>query len=304
MSRSRDRNSSRKRSRLRISIVGAGKVGQTLARLAHLAGYEIGDVICLSRRSAVRAAGFIGAGTAQATSRAILSPCDIILISTPDDKIPEAVRLILGSARPRPRSTSGPAKPARGRERSGRIAPVAIHTSGATSSAVLKPLRTMGTSIASCHPLQTFQSTARALTLIPSSYFCIEGDARAKLAARRLVRDIGGNFFEIPTGMKPLYHAAAVMASAGLVSLLSISLEILGKCGLDDKTSRAVLLPLIQGAVANLGSVGPQRAMTGPIPRHDLGTIERNRAALASLNQSWLVIYNLLTDRGFQLVRS
>ena len=304
MSRSRDRNSSRKRSRLRISIVGAGKVGQTLARLAHLAGYEIGDVICLSRRSAVRAAGFIGAGTAQATSRAILSPCDIILISTPDDKIPDAVRLILGSARPRPRSSRGPAKPARGPERSGRIAPVAIHTSGATSSAVLKPLRTMGTSIASCHPLQTFQSTARALTLIPSSYFCIEGDARAKLAARRLVRDIGGGFFEIPTGMKPLYHAAAVMASAGLVSLLSISLEIVGKCGLDDKTSRAVLLPLIQGAVANLGSVGPQRAMTGPIPRHDLGTIERNRAALASLNQSWLVIYNLLTDRGFQLVRS
>jgi predicted short-subunit dehydrogenase-like oxidoreductase (DUF2520 family) len=268
---------------LKISIIGAGSVGQTIGRLAREAGYEITDVVSRRKRSAVAAARFIGAGRALSAAGAQLSAADILLIATPDDRIGEAVELALNNA-----------------SRFGRA--VALHTSGAVASDALKSLAARGMAIGSCHPLQTFESPTRALELIPSSYFCIEGDRRAALAARRLVRLLGARYFEIPTQMKSLYHAAAVMASGGVVALLSISLDILKRCGLSDAQSRKALMPLVEGAVANTRAVGPRRALTGPIPRGDAGTVARNMKALARLDKQWLEIYRLLAARSLTLV--
>ncbi|HKG20593.1 MAG TPA: DUF2520 domain-containing protein, partial [Blastocatellia bacterium] len=149
---------------MRISIIGAGRVGRTLGRLAHRSGHEVGDVVCSSRRSARSAVVFIGAGAPHGESRARLSPAGLFLISTPDDRIMDAVELIGGA-------------PGTGR-------PSALHTSGSLSSDVLSPLRERGFSIGSCHPLQTFPRPSRSEALVRSTYFCIEGDARAVRVAR------------------------------------------------------------------------------------------------------------------------
>jgi predicted short-subunit dehydrogenase-like oxidoreductase (DUF2520 family) len=267
---------------LRLSIIGAGRVGQTIGRMARAAGYDIADVVCRSRRSALAAVRFIGAGNAQAYARARLSAADLILIATPDDKIKEAVELIFRNA-----SSIGEA--------------AVLHASGALASDVLNRLTSKRFSVGSCHPLQTFESPARALRLARSSYFCIEGEPGAVRAARKLTRKIGARHFEIPTEMKSLYHAAAVMASGGVVALVSISLEILARCGLTESEARHVLLPLIEGTIANVRAVGPSRALTGPVPRGDTGTVARNMAALADVDSDWLEIYRLLGARGLAL---
>ncbi|HWP41771.1 MAG TPA: DUF2520 domain-containing protein, partial [Blastocatellia bacterium] len=176
-----------------------------------------------------------------------------------------------------------------------------LHTSGSLSSEVLRPLGAYRMSAGSCHPLQSFESPARAVALIKQSYFCIEGERRAAGAARRLVRSLGARYFEIPTEMKGLYHAAAVLASGGVVSLVSISLELFARCGLSPGESRRVLLPLIEGTVANVRAVGPARALTGPVRRSDTRTIQRNIDALAATDSRWLQIYMLLTERAIQL---
>ncbi|HXG91566.1 MAG TPA: DUF2520 domain-containing protein [Blastocatellia bacterium] len=267
---------------MKITIIGAGRVGQALGRLAREAGYEIADVVSTSRRSAAASVRFIGAGRAQAASRARLSAADLILIATPDDKITAAVGLIEKNA-----LTIGRA--------------IALHTSGAIASDALKRLTQYKIAIGSCHPLQTFESPDRALSLVPASYFCIEGEPRAVRAARRLVRDIGARYFEIPTEMKSLYHAAAVMASGGVVALLSISLQLLERCGLSETQSQRVLLPLVEGTVANVRAVGPARALTGPVRRGDTGTVERNMKAIAAVDNDWLEVYRLLAERGLAL---
>ena len=45
-----------------LNIIGAGRLGQTLGRLAQQAGYGIGSVLCRSAAAAEAACAFIGAG--------------------------------------------------------------------------------------------------------------------------------------------------------------------------------------------------------------------------------------------------
>jgi predicted short-subunit dehydrogenase-like oxidoreductase (DUF2520 family) len=165
-------------------------------------------------------------------------------------------------------------------------------------------LRESNFAVGSCHPLQTFESPRRALAVIPQSYFCIEGDAPAARAARTFVRRIGARSFEIPTTMKSLYHAAAVMASGGVTALLSVSLEALQHCGLNEAQARRVLLPLTEATVANVRAVGPRRALTGPVRRADVGTVQRNLEALAATDARWLEVYRLLAAHGLSLIES
>jgi len=267
-----------------------------MGKAALLAGHQIADVVCRSGASALAATRFIGSGTPQASSNAALGPADLVLISTQDDRITMAVRLIRRCAAGLSASDSGqPAGNRRG--------PITIlHTSGALSSQILRPLRQQGFLTGSCHPLQTFESAGRSLGSLRHTYFCIEGDSQALRIARKMVRDIGGRTFEIPTARKELYHAGAVLASGGLTALLSISLEILSLCGLREKDARRVLFPLIEGTIANIKAVGPARALTGPIRRHDTGTIRRNTRALAATQPDWARIYRLLAKRSLSLL--
>lgn len=265
---------------MKISIIGAGRVGQTLGRLAHTVGYEIIDVVCRTSRSANRAVIFIGAGKAQSLARVVLSQTDIVFITTPDDQIAKAVELINQSSLKRA---------------------VALHTSGALSSEVLQPLKIHGFAVGSCHPLQSFASPNSGLSLIPQTYFCIEGDGRAVRQARRFVKAIGANHFEIAKEKKHLYHAAAVLASGGVTTLLSAALELLSHCGLSEREARRVLLPLAEGTIQNLAAVGAAKALTGPVRRGDAGTVRKNMQALADVDLALVEIYRLLTERSLTL---
>ena len=267
---------------LKISIIGAGRVGQTIGRLAREAGYEITDVVCRSRRSERCRRSLHRRGQSATAARVRLSPADLILIATPDDKISEAVELVMNNT-----SSIGRA--------------VALHTSGAIASDVLDRLTERGLATGSCHPLQTFESPTRALELAGRSYFCIEGEPRAVRAARRLVRRIGARYFEIPTEMKSLYHAAAVMASGGVVALLSISLELLERCGLSGLESKKVLMPLSRRNGRKRARGRPCARATGPVRRGDAGTVRRNMKSIADVSSDWLEVYRQLAARSLTL---
>ena len=267
---------------MRISIIGAGRVGQALGRLARQSGHEIKTVVTRSRRSALRAVRFIGSGDPQQHTCASLAETDLILISTPDDRISEAVGII--------RESAATLKGA-----------VALHTSGALSSDALKSLKPYRIAVGSCHPLQTFGSPARAADLLKDSYFCIEGEPRAEAMARRFVRSFGARSFTVTTEMKSLYHAAAVLASGGVVSLLSVSIQMLSKCGLSDAEARKVLLPLVEGTLENVRASGPARALTGPVRRGDAGTVSRNLKAIRKHDAGRLEIYIRLAIESLAL---
>lgn len=214
-----------------------------------------------------------------------LPPSDLILIATPDDLINDTAQRLAGAQ-----------KVIRGSR-------TVLHTSGALSSKVLSPLAEAGFGTGSLHPLISI-SDLSAFDKLQGAFFCLEGDYAALRVARQVVRDLGGHAFSIKPRDKALYHAAAVMASGHMTALFDIALEMLARCGLSRRRARAVLLPLVESAVANLSMMAPEQALTGTFARGDVVTVQRHLAILEkqSLPEA-LAAYVLLGRRSLSLAK-
>jgi predicted short-subunit dehydrogenase-like oxidoreductase (DUF2520 family) len=146
---------------------------------------------------------------------------------------------------------------------------VVTHCSGALGLDVLAPHER----VAALHPLVTLPDPAIGASRLGSGcYFAVAGDQ----AVIDLVQALGGRTLEIPPDARAGYHAAACVASNHLVALLGQVQRVAESVGLPLEA----FLPLAQGALDDVGRFGPAAALTGPVARGDLTTIERHRRVL------------------------
>lgn len=178
-----------------------------------------------------------------------------------------------------------------------------IHMSGLLDSLELIDCRKKGAIIMSLHPLQAFASIQEALVNLPGSYFTFEGDKSAAEKARELVQKWQGKLITIRREFKPLYHAAACIASNYLVTLLEDAIHLLEESGFDRKLAWEAMLPLIKGTINNVSAKGTKDALTGPIVRGDYLTIEKHIKEIAKSNNDLLMTYRVMGLRTVQHLR-
>jgi predicted short-subunit dehydrogenase-like oxidoreductase (DUF2520 family) len=171
---------------------------------------------------------------------------DVLLLTVPD----QAIAGVASAVRPVPCT-------------------VVAHCSGALGLEVLAPHER----VAALHPLVTLPDPAiGAARLGSGGYFAVAGDQ----AVIDLVLELGGRTLVIPADSRAGYHAAACMASNHLVALLGQVQRVAASVGLPLEA----FLPLARGALDDVGRLGPAAALTGPVARGDLTTIERHRQVL------------------------
>ena len=248
--------------------MGAGRLGTALASALGECGYEVRALVSRGAAGARRAAARAGVKTfalgAGELSR--LPSVELLFIATTDDALSVAVASLASLPEARAR--------------------VALHTSGALSAEVLAPLRERGYRIGSMHPLAAVSEPRAGAQSLRKAFYCVEGDALAVRAARRVVRDLGGRSFTIASEGKALYHAAAVMTAGHVVALFDTALDTLRRCGLEKERAREVLLPLLQSTTENLSSQTPERALTGSFARADAETVIKHMESLRGLRDS------------------
>jgi len=248
----------------RVVIIGAGVVGTAVGALLHQESYEIAAVASRSMGSAERAVQYIGAGAATTDVVKAARQGDLIFITTPDGAIASVCEKIAKKKGFPPEST-------------------VIHCCGAISAEILSPARACGARILSIHPLQTLADTDQAVANLPGSFFALDGGPDAIKTGKEIIRDLGGTVMVIPSEGKMLYHAAAVVACNYFVALVFQALRMLEAVGIPRTSGLPALMPLIKGTVGNLEKVGIPKALTGPIARGDLKTIEGHLAAFDRL---------------------
>jgi len=264
-----------------VSIIGTGRLGTTLAVALAARGYTVRSLVARRVQSARKAASLLDADVQVLAAKQLRSliGADLFLITVPDDQI-QGVARDLSEINADRRVT-------------------ALHTSGALSSDALAPLRDKGWHTGSIHPLMSVSGKRDGEASLRGAFWSVEGDKSALRTGKEIVRDLGGKSFSIRAEDKPLYHAAAVMVSGNVTALFDVALEMLGECGLDGKTARAILLPLIASTVRNLETKDPARALTGTFSRGDVMTVKRHLHALKNKEQRDL--YRLLGERSLKL---
>jgi predicted short-subunit dehydrogenase-like oxidoreductase (DUF2520 family) len=261
-----------------VSIVGAGRVGRSLGRALRERGWRIGSVVTRSATSARDVLRAIGGGTPQVGVTADALESQIILIATPDNAIASVAQQL--------------ARVWRGKLR-GKIV---LHTSGALDRRVLAPLARKGAATGSMHPMQTF--SGRRVPRLKGIVFAIEGDARARQAARAMARSLGGVPIEISGANKAAYHAAGVLAAGHALALIESATQILTRIGFPRRRAEQTLLPLMRQMLDNFESVGARAAWTGPLARGDYAVVEKHMRALKKYPPEFAEAYAALARLG------
>jgi predicted short-subunit dehydrogenase-like oxidoreductase (DUF2520 family) len=267
----------------KISWIGSGRVARTLAKACKMAGYPIGMVVSRNIKNAEKAVRFIGDGEPGTDIVDAATSGTVNFITTNDDALSEVIKTIDAEG---PSSLNGH---------------YFFHTSGSIPSTILEPLHQKGADVASIHPLQVFADSEKALETLPGIYYAIEGNDRAMSWAIQLVDKLQGKLLLIPTGRKPLYHAASVFAANYLVVLVHLAVSIMEEIGESPEDSYQAFLPLMVSALQNIEELGTAAALTGPIARGDEKTIETHLQALDELPTGILDSYKVLGQTAVEL---
>nr|WP_249182047.1 Rossmann-like and DUF2520 domain-containing protein [Burkholderia cenocepacia] len=159
---------------------------------------------------------------------------------------------------------------------------IVVHCSGALGSEALAPLRAIGWSAASAHPVLSFADAGTAVFQFEGTPVGTEGDQEACRVWGETLAAMGARCFEILSERKTLYHGTAVVASNFLPVLASLSSELWRSAGLPEMLMQDMLRTLVRNATDNLLALGPRDALTGPAARGDTEVVNAHVRAIGA----------------------
>ncbi|MDQ1478436.1 MAG: hypothetical protein QOE62_3665 [Actinomycetota bacterium] len=232
-----------------VALIGPGRAGTTIA----LGLAERGWTLVGVGGRAPDAPSTVAAAAVLTTRTALVSEvargAGLVVIATPD----RAIEQVLLTAEPS-------------------IEPGAlvVHLAGSRGLDVFSALleRRTGVRVGALHPLQTFPSATTGVERLAGAWAAVAGDPDVA----EIARSLGLRPFDLADSDRGRYHAAAVVASNHLIALLGQVERLAATCAVPFEA----FAPLVTGSVQNAFALGPAGALTGPVARGDLTTVEQH----------------------------
>src|SRR3954452_11590558 len=260
--------------RLRVGVIGAGRVGAVLGAALAAAGHDVVAAAGLSTASAQRAARLLP-GVPLVPADQVAAASDLVVLAVPDDTLPGLVAGLAGT----------------GAWRAGQIA---FHTSGAHGLAVLAPAARAGALPLALPPAMTFSGAVEDADRLPGAPFGVTSRPQHRPVAETLVLEMGGEPFFVAEEDRRLYHAALVTGANHLVTLVAEAADLLRAAGVGEPAR--VLTPLLTAALDN-GLRRGDRGLTGPVSRGDVGTVADHLETLNDRAPASVAAYVAMAQR-------
>ena len=265
--------------RLSVGVIGAGRVGSVLGAALAQAGHRVVAVSGVSDASRRRADALLP-GVPVVPPTEVLDAAELVLLTVPDDVLPELVAGIAAS----------------GAVRAGALV---VHTSGRYGVAVLDPVTRRGALPLALHPAMTFTGRPEDLARLTGACFGVTAPEPLRPIAEALVVEMGADPQWVDEDARPLYHAALASGANHLATLVNESVDLLRRCGVGEP--ERLLAPLLGASLDNALRSG-DAALTGPVARGDAGTVAAHIAVLREVSPDTAAAYvamaRLTADRA------
>lgn len=267
-----------------LQLIGAGRVGKTLARLWHHSGvFRLQGIATRSLASAQAAQAWLGAGQAVPHLQT-LGAADIWMLAVPDAAIAATAQALAAHAQAQA------------------LPPATVfHCAGASGSELLEPLSSLGWHCASAHCILSFAEVDSAWQQFPGTACALEGDAHACALLESTFTAIGAQCFGVRAQDKLLYHAAAVFATNFIPVLQQLAESAWRDAGVPPALLPGLRERLLGNAVANVLRLGPQAALTGPAARGDHAHLARQSERLQQWNPDAAAAYDALSALALKM---
>jgi len=239
---------------MRIVVVGPGRAGTAVGLAARRAGHEIVAVVGRDPHATETAASAMAAAALPFDTP--LPDAELLVVAVRDDAIGAVARRLAPEA--------------------GAVG-AAVHLSGATSVTALEPLAAAGLQTGSFHPLQSLPGGEIGAERLAGAWIAVTASPPLERRLFELARSLGAEPFALADDRKVLYHAAATLAANVPVAALALAHELFAAADVPFAAAR----PLVEGTVANIFELGPHAALTGPVARGDVGTVNAHLRAVA-----------------------
>ena len=261
--------------RLRVGVIGSGRVGAVLGAALRRTGHPVVGCSARSDLSRVRAEALLP-GVPIRPIHEVARDCDLLLLAVPDDRLPDVVADIADDVR---------------------AGQIVMHVSGRYGIDVLEPL--VGALPIAAHPVMTFTGTSLDLDRLEDCPFGVTSPEPVRPIAEALVVEMGGDPVWVDEGARSTYHAALAHGANHLVTLVAQTLDLLSSAGVQDPTR--LVRPLLTAALDNTLREG-DAALTGPVARGDAATVRAHLAELSDADsgtcEAYLVLARITLDRA------
>lgn len=248
--------------RLRVGIVGTGRVGAVLGAALRRAGHPVVAASAVSDVSRLRAEALLP-GVPIRELPEVVRDADLVLVAVPDDALPGLVE---------------------GLAQTGNLCPGQfwLHPAGRYGTEVLDPVTQAGALPLAVHPVMSFTGTSVDLARLADCPFGVTAPNPLRPVAEALVVEMGGEPVWVPQEQRVLYHAALAYGSNYLITLVAQCVELLDCAGIEH--ARRLVGPLLGASLDNALRLGDQ-ALTGPVARGDAASVAAHLAAIAEVSQ-------------------
>lgn len=243
--------------RLRVAVIGVGRVGSVLGAALARAGHQIVAATGVSNDSTKRARRLLP-GVPLMPADEAAARADLVLLTVPDNQLPGLVQGLTTTM-------------------AWQAGQLAVHTSGAHGISVFDPAVPTGVVGLAIHPIMTFAGRPEDLDRLSGAAFGVTAPPDFRPVAEILVLELGGEPIWVPEDARPTYHAALSMGSNHLVTLVNDAQDVLRQSGVEDPAR--LLAPLLTASLDNALRLGDD-ALTGPVSRGDRATVEAHIRAL------------------------
>ena len=254
---------------MKTGFIGAGKVGFTLGKFFAANNIQVTGYYSRRRESAKEAAAFTGT-TVYDSIGELVQDSDAVFLTVPDSAISSVFEELKEF------------------DLTGRLI---CHCSGAMTAKEAFP----GYSIHPLFPIHSKYDTYRELA---GAFFCIEGDRFYIDYWHETLKSLGVNVKAIASEVKVKYHAACTISSNLVCALVQESLNLMETCGFTRSSALEALTPLIECNVRNILKEGPVNALTGPVERNDVSTIQKHLGCFLTHTEE-----NLYRDLSRELIK-